>query len=55
MVYSVSKTVSNKLMCTTTPGLSRPGSNNNEEVFHIPQSSRTGTPPLKLENEDTAR
>ena len=26
---------------TTTPGLSGPGSNNNEKVFHITQRSRT--------------
>ena len=27
----------------TTSGQSEPGSNGNEEVLHIPQSSRTGT------------
>ena len=26
----------------TTPGQSDPGSNDNEEVLHTPQSSRTG-------------
>ena len=27
---------------TTTPGLSEPGSNGNEQVLYIPQSSRNG-------------
>ena len=30
---------------TTTPGQSGPGSNGNEEAFHIPQSSKTGASP----------
>ena len=29
----------------TTPGQGRPGSNGNERVLHIPQSSRTGVLP----------
>ena len=29
------------LTSTTTPGHSKPGSNGNEGVLHIPQSSRT--------------
>ena len=33
------------LISTTTPGQSCPGSNGNEEVLHIPQSSKTGTSP----------
>ena len=31
---------------TTTLGQSGPGSNSNEGVFHIPQSSKMGTSPL---------
>ena len=34
------------LKVTTTTGQSGPGSNGNEEVFHTPQSSKTGTSPL---------
>ena len=30
---------------TTNPGLSGPGNNGTEEVFHIPQSSSTGGSP----------
>ena len=30
---------------TSTPGQSGPGGNGNEEVLHIPKSSRTGTSP----------
>ena len=33
------------LTVTTTLGQSGPGSNGNEEVLHIPQSSRTGASP----------
>ena len=32
---------------TTTPGQSGPGSNGNEGVVHIPQSSRTGASPIR--------
>ena len=31
---------------TTTPGWQESGSNGNDEVLHIPQSSGTGTSPL---------
>ena len=40
-VRSIDKT----LTCTSTPGQSKPGSNSNEGVLHILQSSRTGASP----------
>ena len=42
---SSNRTIDNILTGTTTPGQSRPGSNTNEVVLHIFQSSRTGTTP----------
>ena len=40
-IWPMGKTLSG----ATTPGLSGPGSNGNERVLHIPQSSRTGASP----------
>ena len=39
------QTIDRTLVGATTPGPSRPGSNGNERVFHIPQSSESGVSP----------
>ena len=37
-IWPIDRTIS----CATTPGLGEPGSNGNEGVLYIPESSRTG-------------